>query len=191
MQTFGLFVAVGIAMAWLLTVTFVPAYIMMLPERIAGCALVPTVAGEDHDSPLARRLLRLGRLFVPVTPKQFSGHRGCRRPSPAGASRSSRSTTTRSDGSPPSHPIRVADRVLNEHFGGTYMAYLALPASNGDLSAEEFAQRLAERAQKRGAELAGEFPEAPRVFDSLAVEARPEARRRLWASIRCWIISTK
>ncbi|SMG66579.1 RND superfamily exporter [methanotrophic bacterial endosymbiont of Bathymodiolus sp.] len=25
-----------------------------------------------------------------------------------------------------SHPIRVADRVLNEHFGGTYMAYLAL-----------------------------------------------------------------
>ena len=24
------------------------------------------------------------------------------------------------------HPIRVADRVLNEHFGGTYMAYLAL-----------------------------------------------------------------
>ena len=27
-----------------------------------------------------------------------------------------------------SHPIRVADKVLNEHFGGTYMAYLVLRA---------------------------------------------------------------
>ena len=36
----------------------------------------------------------------------------------------------------PEHPIRVADRVLNEHFGGTYMAYLAL-VPEGDNAAQD------------------------------------------------------
>ena len=32
----------------------------------------------------------------------------------------------------PYHKIRVADRVLNQHFGGTYMAYLTVEADNPD-----------------------------------------------------------
>jgi hypothetical protein len=33
-QVFGIFVAIGVILAWLLTITFVPAYIMFIPPEI-------------------------------------------------------------------------------------------------------------------------------------------------------------
>jgi predicted RND superfamily exporter protein len=44
-----------------------------------------------------------------------------------------------------SHPIRVADRVLNEHFGGTYMAYLALEAVQKEIPTKKYAGVLTGR----------------------------------------------
>ncbi|MFQ5598887.1 MAG: RND transporter, partial [Nitrospiria bacterium] len=41
-----------------------------------------------------------------------------------------------------SHPIRVADRVLNDHFGGTYMAYLTLEQESGTETAGAAAERF-------------------------------------------------
>ncbi len=38
-----------------------------------------------------------------------------------------------------SHPIRVADRVLNKHFAGTYQAYLALTPGQQELSVKDAA----------------------------------------------------
>jgi len=39
------------------------------------------------------------------------------------------------------HSIRVADRVLNKHFGGTYEAYLVLEGAQHDMSLAELAAR--------------------------------------------------
>lgn len=169
-QVFGLFVAFGIGVAWLLTVTFVPAYIMMLPERsLESFGL--TAEGEHHRSPLARALLRLGpaaarysRLILAATLL-------------AAVVAGWGISLIQINDNPirwftADHPIRVADRVLNEHFGGTYMAYLALPAGNDSLAPEAFAGGLAERGQARASELAGDLPEAAKAFGLLAAEAR-------------------
>ena len=55
------------------------------------------------------------------------------------------------------HPIRVADVILNEHFGGTYMAYLALSAAE-PVSVESihklFLKKLAELDAANLAEVA-------------------------------------
>jgi len=183
-QVFGLFVAIGIAMAWLLTITFVPAYIMLLPERAfeGFGAKAPTESGEStagraaHSSALARALLRLG-------------------PASARRARPIVAATVFAvlvagwgislieiNDNPirwfaPSHPIRVADRVLNEHFAGTYMAYLALSAAPDGVSPGEFADALTARARARGAELEPDLAGAEEAFVQLAAEAGRVARR--------------
>ncbi|MHC4592715.1 MAG: efflux RND transporter permease subunit, partial [Planctomycetota bacterium] len=54
-QIFGVFVAFGIMTAWVLTVTFMPAYVMFIPERrLAGFGVSH---GEEAPSSLLTRLL--------------------------------------------------------------------------------------------------------------------------------------
>ncbi|MCP4002741.1 MAG: MMPL family transporter [bacterium] len=172
-QVFGLFVAFGIAMAWLLTVVFVPAYIMMMPESSLE-AFGASESEQEHTSPLARALLRFGPaaarharpiLVVAILACVVAGW---------GIS------LIEINDNPirwfnSQHPIRVADRVLNEHFGGTYMAYLALPVVDEDIALPDFAESLAERALTRGDELKSELPKAAGVFELLAAEARRAA----------------
>jgi predicted RND superfamily exporter protein len=126
-RVFGVFVAIGIALAFILTVTFVPAYIALLSdERLAK--LRRRDAERDEQRPLARTLARLG-------PRTLSGSKAIVLITLAisvisvfGIKRIQINDNPvrwfRRD-----HPIRVADRVLNEHFGGTYNAFLVLEAS--------------------------------------------------------------
>ena len=60
------------------------------------------------------------------------------------------------------HPIRVADRVLNDHFGGTYTAYLTLEADpNATMTCRDMADAIRAKAQARyGATL----PKAMQTF---------------------------
>ncbi|MGW8370209.1 MAG: efflux RND transporter permease subunit, partial [Gammaproteobacteria bacterium] len=59
-QIFGAFVAFGVLAAFVLTVVFIPAYVVrMRPERLE--ALTRLEPGEQQDSTLARGLVRLGR----------------------------------------------------------------------------------------------------------------------------------
>ena len=177
-QVFGLFVAFGIAVAWLLTITFVPAYIMLLPERaldgFGGKAHAPAQdrGGDqsEHSSALARALLRLGpaaarraKPIVAVT--VLSGMVAGWGISLIEINDNPIRWFTKS------HPIRVADRVLNEHFAGTYMAYLALSGAQNGVSPGEFADALAERARARGVELEPDLPGAAAVFEELSAEA--------------------
>jgi hypothetical protein len=128
-QVFGIFVASGIMIAWLFTVTFVPAYIMMIPEkRLAGFGMA--VHHEDKPSTMTQILHRAGtftyryaRLILVVlmvlTGVAIWGI-----------------TKIQINDNPvkwfsKGHPIRQADMALNEHFGGTYMAYLVLEAETG------------------------------------------------------------
>ncbi len=124
-QVFGLFVAFGVAMAWVMTMTLVPAYIMIFVSEASLDKLTANTSGQAHRSLLTPFLDRLGRfsyqhakaiLVVTVLVLGVSVY-GI--------------TRIRVNDNPvrwftPSHEIRIADRVLNEHFGGTYTAYLTL-----------------------------------------------------------------
>ncbi|MCF8035402.1 MAG: MMPL family transporter [Desulfobacteraceae bacterium] len=126
-QVFGLFVAFGVIVAWLCSILMVPAFITALPDRVLdrfGARHDPGESGTVQLTLLGRVLRATGRwtfrwakpiIAVSVIALVVSAY---------GIS------LIRVNDNPtkwfePAHPIRIADKVLNEHFGGTYMAYLA------------------------------------------------------------------
>lgn len=147
-RVFGLHVAFGVALAWVLTMTLVPAYIMLfVPERSLKQAGARTSGGKrtgldgvlektGRFSYLHWKLILMVTLLItglsvygitriqvndnPV--KWFTTH----------------------------HRIRVADHVLNRHFGGTYTAYLTLTPENKPSAQDEteFRQRLSAAEKK-------------------------------------------
>ncbi|GIX47196.1 MAG: hypothetical protein KatS3mg131_1407 [Candidatus Tectimicrobiota bacterium] len=162
-QVFGLFVALGVLIAWVWTVTFIPAYIMLIPPAsLARFGLAPA----KESRPLLARLLA------------WSGRRVFRWARPvllatavvAVVAAYGISRIAINDNPvkwfAPSHPIRIADRVLNAHFGGTYMAYLALEALPEQEALPQYTAALSARlaAQARA------LPAAAEVF--AAVQAR-------------------
>ncbi len=136
-QVFGVFIAIGVGLAWFLTITLVPAYIMLLPEKsLAGFGMKGTSGSSNAEgvqklSLMGRALQKLGN-FTSTQAKLILGvtlilsgvaYYGI--------------TKIQINDNPvkwfeASHPIRVADRVLNERFAGTYMAYLTFEAVGDD-----------------------------------------------------------
>ncbi len=125
-QIFGLYVGFGIALAWVLTMLFVPAYVMLLKESSLTGFGAGSNKTELHKPGLTDRLLTHMSQFTYNRAKLIlvvsllllivSGY-GI--------------TRIKINDNPvkwftKSHPIRVADRVLNKHFGGTYEAYLVI-----------------------------------------------------------------
>ncbi len=164
-QVFGVFVAIGIMFAWLSTVLFVPAYIMMIPEKSLknfGMA----VQHESTNSPLARFLHACGSftyrfakplvaVFIVVTGIAVYGI-----------------TQIQINDNPvkwfsTNHPIRRADTVLNEHFGGTYMAYLILSGEQAGKADAAYVQSIRERLEKSAGELEGEYPAIEKVLPAV------------------------
>ncbi|GGK83343.1 efflux RND transporter permease subunit [Amphritea balenae] len=148
-QIFGLHVAFGIMLAFLLTIVLVPAYIISLsPKRMAQ--LQDHNIEEDDRSRLGRLLSYTGRfsiakaktllvLFVLVIVGSGYGVAQIQiNDNPV--------RWFKSD-----HPLRVADRVMNHHFPGTYNAFLVLDKS-GDLKTE-LLQSLNDRAAEQGVDL--------------------------------------
>jgi uncharacterized protein len=130
-RVFGLHVAFGVGLAWVLTMTFVPAFIMLFVSNRSLHALCASPADAAacvvRNGPLDRFLRALGgatyrraRLILGIAAAVTVF-------SVAGLLR------IEVNDNPvkwftPRHPVRVADRVLNAHFGGTYTAYLRLKA---------------------------------------------------------------
>lgn len=126
-QVFGVFVAIGIALAWILTVLFIPAYVMLLNDNVFKNFGQHT--GENKTGLLDRFLavardgsLRHYKAIFVVTALVVAA-------SVYGISH------IRVNDNPvrwftAGHPIRVADRILNAHFSGTYEAYLVLEAED-------------------------------------------------------------
>ncbi|MFW6145984.1 MAG: efflux RND transporter permease subunit [Planctomycetota bacterium] len=131
-QVFGVFVAAGILVAWLLTVTFIPAFVMFLPpKRLETFGAVHRDEADAPSGPLARALQWMGGVTVRRAKPIVAVTAGVLIVAGYGIS------LIRVNDNPvkwftTGHPIRVADRVLNDHFGGTYMAYLALEATGDD-----------------------------------------------------------
>ncbi|MFW6367321.1 MAG: efflux RND transporter permease subunit [bacterium] len=144
-QVFGIFVAFGVLMAWIWTVTFIPAFVSLIsPKRLENFGAKASEEG-DGKAPLMERVLGgVGRgtyryakviLLAVVVLTIVAGY-GI--------------TQIRINDNPirwftKDHPIRVADKVLNEHFGGTYMAYLTLTPEQRELDLPTFSMQLVAR----------------------------------------------
>ncbi|MDD5409185.1 MAG: MMPL family transporter, partial [Candidatus Omnitrophica bacterium] len=124
-QVFGIAVAFGVALAWVLTVLLIPAYIALLDEKKLGDFGVH----EDDVGKgfLSRGLSAWGRFTV----LRWRQVLFC---SAIVIALSIYGITHIEINDNPTkwfnvkHPIRVADKVLNGHFGGTYSVYLVLEA---------------------------------------------------------------
>ena len=135
-QVFGVFVAFGVMLAWILTVTFIPAYIMLLNEkRLENFGAVFTEDEEElkSNSLTAYLLKKLGWLTYSHAKMVLAGAVIVTVVAVYGIS------LIRVNDNPTKwfkerHPIRIADRILNKHFGGTYMAYLSLSPEGEEFS---------------------------------------------------------
>lgn len=169
-QVFGLFLSIGVLVSWLVTILFVPAYIMFIPDkRLESFGL--QVREVEKRSLLTRGLRRMG--FISWKHSKFVlvlfaglvllGVWGI------GQIQVNDNYAKRFVGS---HPIRKADVALNEHFGGTYMANLIL---EGKVSPEVIAERkraMEERMIARLDELSTRFGIGQRETGEVAQEIR-------------------
>ncbi|MCB1591478.1 MAG: MMPL family transporter [Alphaproteobacteria bacterium] len=156
-QIFGVFIAFGVAMAWLFTITLVPAYIMLMSEKsLEGFGLAHHEDEEHPSTPLAKLLHAMGpytfshaKSILALTLVLFGV-------SAYGISK------VRINDNPvkwfaEGHEIRVADKELNARFAGTYMAFLELRAQ-GDLKAS-FALALEKALEENGGKQSLELKE--------------------------------
>ncbi len=120
-RVFGLFISLGVLFAWLLSMTFIPAALMLVAEK-----RLKTISEKAEGSPILGKLGRVslvrsktfvitGAIFLAVA---IYG------------------VTTLSVNDNPvkwfkkNHTIRIADRELNKLIGGTYISYLTLEGTN-------------------------------------------------------------
>ncbi len=164
-QVFGIFVAIGIMIAWIVNVTFVPAYIMMISDKslenfghqarhgdkqTALMKLLNAAGGFTYRAAKPILILLAAVTIVAVygvtrieindNPVKWLSKR---------------------------HPIRQADTELNKHFGGTYMAYLVLEDKTPKAIDTEYVDVVRKRLLEKGAELKEEFPKTLSVIGEM------------------------
>lgn len=163
-QIFGLYVAFGIFLAFLLTVTFIPAYVVSLSpqaiEKLASIHHANESAGFlGKVLPVAQRfsLNNAGKIiFVSAALVAISTYGIMKIQINDNPVRWFKE----------SHDIRVADRVLNENFAGTYSAFLVLEktaSASPRQIAIDTARELAEKTKAHG-----ELAAAEKLIDSIA-----------------------
>ena len=165
-QVFGIFIAIGVFLAWLWTIIFIPAFIMLIPEH--KLAEFGHACGDTESStPMSRSLHRFGTWTYTHSRKIISGTLALILIAAWGIS------LIQINDNPikwftASHPIRVADKVLNEHFGGTYMAYLQFEQSSEDISVTQYAQSLKEKLRLHKTQsVENQIPFVDQVFDQI------------------------
>ncbi len=164
-RIFGAFLSIGVMIAWLYTVIFVPAYIMMIPERkLRNFGM--SAGGEVKETWLtkilnatggltyrrAKPILLLVLLLMGVAvwgitqirvndnyAKRFTG----------------------------SHPIRQADVAFNKHLDGTYAAYLVLEGERPQGTTARDIETLGERLTSFALEIKEDFTRAPDLAESI------------------------
>ncbi len=174
-QVFGVFVAIGIMIAWFVTVTFVPAYVMMISDK--------SLKNFGHESQHGKQQTWLtsllhagGRLtyvqakpvlavMLVITVMAVYGI-----------------TRIEINDNPVKwfsrrHPIRQADLELNRHFGGTYMAYLVLDPNEGKTIPAGYINDLRKRFSEKTLQLKTEFPSADDIIPLVEKELLQQANR--------------
>jgi predicted RND superfamily exporter protein len=120
-QVFGAFVAFGVFVAWILSLLFIPAYAMLMPRSALdrfGRAHEGDAAPEGHLQKIRRfsvrhRVAVLVTVSIVMVVAGYGVTRIVVNDNPVNWFK-------------PGSPLRVADRVMNEHLPGTYLAYVEL-----------------------------------------------------------------
>ncbi|MGY0218751.1 efflux RND transporter permease subunit [Endozoicomonadaceae bacterium StTr2] len=135
-KIFGAFIGFGIVLAFVLTIFFIPAYISrMKPETLAS--MQQAIHKMEDGGRLGRWLPLLGLTAVRYRKTILAGFAALALVSIAGISKIEINDNP-VNWFKASHEIRVADRVLNDHFAGTYDAWLVLEPESEKESVEEF-----------------------------------------------------
>jgi len=124
-QVFGIFVALGVVLAWFFTVTLIPAYIALLPQSAFDGygyqGATQSETGEEHPASHTGFATFTRNFRLPIIGASIAL---------AAISAFGISKIAINDNPvkwfEPSHRIRIADATLNERFSGTYPAYLAI-----------------------------------------------------------------
>jgi len=145
-RIFGIFVALGIMLAWVLTLTLIPAFTMLMPERFITGLTVRAKAPATGGA-MTKVQEALGRLSIRRAPYVLLATLFILAFSAYGIS-----LMVVNDNPvywfEKNHKIRVADRVLNKHFGGTYMAYLVLDGKTAGLVKKPETMAYIEKLQR-------------------------------------------
>lgn len=120
-KVFGIFIAIGIVFAWLLSMTLLPAVMMLIKEK-------KPILKQDAGSRILARIGRfsLGKsMFVVIIGAVLLAVSGYG------------ITKLVVNDNPvkwfkKEHPIRIADRELNKLIGGTYISYLVVEGASED-----------------------------------------------------------
>ncbi len=176
-QIFGIFVAIGIMIAWFFTVTFVPAYIMMISESSLenfGSANVKVT----KQTVLEKILHRTGFLTYSMAKPILAVLLVITAVAIYGITR------IQINDNPvkwfaKSHPIREADIELNKHFGGTYMAYLVLESAEPNTPGKEYLSGLRKRLTGKAGGLIAEYPQISEILPQVTEEISKDAARAL------------
>ena len=142
-QVFGIFVGFGVLAAWFWTVTFIPAFLILLPER----ALVGFGLSASNRSPRSRLLDFTNQTTHRRAHLILGGTLVLLAVAAVGISRIQINDNP-TKWFTKEHPIRVADRVLNDHFAGTYQSYLVLEAAEQAYVPKEFASLVLDASKK-------------------------------------------
>ncbi|WP_417345957.1 efflux RND transporter permease subunit [Ferrimonas sp.] len=139
-QIFGAFVGSGILLAFLLTITLLPAYIVrMSPQALEK--MQQKLHAPKGPGLLSRLLERTGQRSVTLAKPIVAISLAVLALSLWGISKIQINDNPvrwfKQD-----HEIRVADRALNHHFAGTYDAYLVLSAQPSDAISQAQLQQL-------------------------------------------------
>jgi len=128
LQDFGTFVSIGVILAWALTMTVIPAYILLMKEKRFNNFAQQHSSKSNKSGYLNRVLPKLGHFslrhaksitFIAIILTVVSFY-GVNKLIP-------NDNPMKWFGE--SHEIRKADKVLNEKFAGSYMAYLSLSST--------------------------------------------------------------
>lgn len=146
-QVFGLYTGIGIILAWLLTMSLLPAYIMWLPEKVledfgakrrqaaANSALTASLKLFDKLSNKRRSSVLAGAMIILVG----SGY--------------GVSTLVINDNPTKwfekDHEVRQADALVNDRFGGSYMVYLTLTETQLE-RVSQVVKRINSRLERTG-----------------------------------------
>jgi hypothetical protein len=143
-RIFGLFVAIGVLAAWILTVTFLPAFMMLLNEETLKRRWQREVATGGVLVRVADWLGRLGMarswgvLLAGIAVLALAGY----------GMEQNRVNDDPVKWFKSSSPIRQASRLMNQQFGGTYMAYLVAEADAPDAATRPEVLRYLDELQR-------------------------------------------
>ncbi len=170
-QVFGIFIALGVLVAWICTIIFIPAYLMLLnPKRLEGFGR--KVKEEQANGGVLAWIGRMKPLQAKMVLVVALGLVGV---AVVGISRINVNDNP-TKWFEEEHEIRIADRVLNSHFGGTYDAYLLLQPKESEYAASQLHAELGKAAVAQSkvtgdvyAELAEEIKKhkGEPIFDAL------------------------